>query len=139
MNVTRVKFLIAGVLLVGAVVFLVSAGLGAGKAYYMDVDEFLADKEYRDKRVRLQGTVAEEDLVTDADTATTTFQLLGKEGSLTVSYKGIPPDLFKAGGQVIVGGRMGDEDVFEATELITQCPSKYTDEYTEGDQQETPE
>jgi cytochrome c-type biogenesis protein CcmE len=47
--------------------------------------------------------------------------------SLKVSYSGgIVPDAFKEGGDVIVEGKYTSSGVFQATSLITKCPSKYT-------------
>ncbi len=57
------------------------------------------------------------------------FRLRDKNGTATVPvvYKGIVPDAFKAGGDIVVDGRYAN-GVFTAIPgtMITKCPSKYT-------------
>jgi cytochrome c-type biogenesis protein CcmE len=48
-------------------------------------------------------------------------------GSLPVVYKGMIPDIFGPGIQVVVEGRYVD-GTFQATSLLAKCPSKYTAE-----------
>ena len=142
MNPTRVKFLVAGLILAGAVGYLGYAGVMAGRASYLTVDDFLADAklgadakyQYRDaerqatRPVRLRGKAIEEGLVIDIETSTATFTMVGEKaegGGLPVVYKGVLPDLFKAGVEILVTGRMGKDGVFEADVVATKCPSKY--------------
>jgi len=65
----------------------------------------------------------------DAHGAGLRFRLRDRNGTATVPvvYKGIVPDAFKAGGDVVVDGRYAN-GVFTAIPgtLITKCPSKYT-------------
>ena len=59
----------------------------------------------------------------------------GQEGSLllwgwliaamAVRYHGTIPDLFKAGADVVVEGKMNAAGTFEADVLLTKCASKY--------------
>ena len=44
--------------------------------------------------------------------------------SIPVVYNGIKPDMFQAGRDVIVDGEFVN-GVFQASKLLTQCPSKY--------------
>lgn len=46
------------------------------------------------------------------------------EYSVRVVYRGIKPDMFAPGRDVILEGNFRD-GVFEASNLLTQCPSKY--------------
>jgi cytochrome c-type biogenesis protein CcmE len=61
------------------------------------------------------------------------FRLRDRTGSATVPvvYKGIVPDAFKAGGEIVVDGHYAN-GVFTAVPgtLITKCPSKYTPKKT---------
>jgi cytochrome c-type biogenesis protein CcmE len=57
------------------------------------------------------------------------FQLADKDNRsqiILVDYKGVVPDTFKPGVEVIVEGRMlPSQGVFNANSLLTKCPSKY--------------
>jgi cytochrome c-type biogenesis protein CcmE len=54
------------------------------------------------------------------------FRLRDRSGSksVPVSYRGSVPDLFKAGREVVVDGRLRG-GTFVADSLVTKCPSKY--------------
>ena len=40
-------------------------------------------------------------------------------------YRGIAPDTFTDSVDVVVGGRMGADGTFRATELLAKCASRY--------------
>jgi len=46
------------------------------------------------------------------------------EALLPVVYKGLKPDMFAAGRDVIIDGEFKDGTIY-ASNLLTQCPSKY--------------
>jgi cytochrome c-type biogenesis protein CcmE len=50
------------------------------------------------------------------------------QARLPVQYKGVKPDMFQTGVDVIVEGRLGADGVFAASVLMTSCPSKYQEE-----------
>ncbi len=47
---------------------------------------------------------------------------------ITIHYTGVKPDLLKDEAQAIVTGSLDAEGVFQATELLMKCPSKYESE-----------
>ena len=49
----------------------------------------------------------------------------GESPTVPIVYRGSVPDLFKAGRDVNVSGRLVGES-FHATAMTTKCPSKYT-------------
>ena len=44
---------------------------------------------------------------------------------LQVVYKGVKPDLLRNEAQAIMTGKVGDDGVFYANELLLKCPTKY--------------
>ena len=60
------------------------------------------------------------------------------DGSQTIPvvYRGIAPDTFTDSVDVVVGGRMGTDGTFHATELLAKCASRY--ENAPEKYQETP-
>ena len=60
------------------------------------------------------------------------FVLLGETSQIRIRYDGVVPDLFEVGGEVVVAGRKGNDGVFEATELMTKCASKYDEMKSKG-------
>ena len=125
MTVTHKKYLIGGLVLILAVGYLVYAGIKSGSSYYMQVDEFMADSKFHEHRVRLHGTVVEDNVSVEPENMKASFDLAGQKSRLHVIYHGVVPDLFKPGGDVVVEGRLGPDGVFKAEQLITKCASKY--------------
>jgi cytochrome c-type biogenesis protein CcmE len=49
-----------------------------------------------------------------------------------VIYRGIAPDTFTDGVDVVVEGRMGEDGTFHATTLLAKCASRYENAPGEG-------
>ena len=128
MSGTKTKMLIGGAVLIAAVAWLGISGVRAGASYYTDVDTFMTDPNFQSGPVRLHGKVAEKDLVIAPSNTAASFRLDGNSHSLPVSYRGVLPDLFKAGCEVVVSGRKDDKGVFQADKILTKCASKYVPE-----------
>lgn len=125
MTLARPKLIVAGVLLVGAVSYLAFAGARKGWVYTLSVDAYQTQPEYHQQRTRLCGKVAAEGLVCKPALLSATFTLCGKEKTIPVAYHGVIPDLFKAGGEVVVEGQENAAGVFESDVMLTKCASKY--------------
>jgi cytochrome c-type biogenesis protein CcmE len=73
----------------------------------------------------------------DAHGAGLHFRLRDVQGTATVPvvYRGSVPDLFRAGRDIVVGGRL-QNGVFVSTpgSMVTKCPSKYSPARTNGGQ-----
>lgn len=126
MSAIQKKLLLAGTVLVAAVSYLAYAGMKSGWVYFIDVDQFVTDAQYQTQRVRLHGKVADEGFSSEKLDAR--FVLLGKNNRLNVAYHGVIPDMFQAGRDVVVEGRLDPSGDFKADVLMTKCASKYEPE-----------
>ena len=134
----KARFLVASLLLVGAVAYLMYTGVRQSAVYYLTIEEFVAKKEaLANEGVRVAGRVTkgsvtkkmtpagEElnfrlgDFKTDGDGE-------GDMKGVAVYFVGITPDMFKAegGSDVIVEGKYRNGVVY-AQSVLTSCPSKY--------------
>lgn len=122
-------YIAALVLFLGGVGYLVASGVTKDSVYFLNVGEALATDASELKQARLFGNVAGEGIESVQPGPGVSFVLLDKEApgkTLRVSYRGAVPDTFKAGAEVIVeGGMDAASGVFQASTLITKCPSKY--------------
>jgi cytochrome c-type biogenesis protein CcmE len=127
MKPTHLKLAIAGLIVAGAISYLAVAGASSGGwVYFMDVDRFVADAQAQHSRVRLHGKVVDDDhFAVNGGSLTARFTLAGKTNSVPVCYRGAIPDMFKAGGEVVVEGKRDSSGVFQADVLMTKCASKY--------------
>jgi cytochrome c-type biogenesis protein CcmE len=123
MSPIKKKLLVACALLVVAVGYLAYAGMKTGWVYYMEVDKFLADTQVQSQRVRLHGKVDIDGFSVDKLDAS--FNLLGKSGKVAITYHGVIPEMFQAGRDVVVEGKLQPTGTFKADLLMTKCASKY--------------
>ena len=124
----RLKLLAAGITIAAAAVLLAIAGVREGWVYFLPVDQFLDRADYHTQRVRLHGKVGEQNLQVNRTNLAASFDLLGETRSLHVEYAGVIPDMFDAGRDVVVEGKVNVGGVFQADTLLTKCASKYESE-----------
>lgn len=145
------KFVIGGILILGAVVFLIWSSTAATSEYFLTIDELKAKgPEVVDRNLRVSGAVIGDTIKYDAQTLTLTFEvahvpgdqaMIKDEGGLAealhqavmdpsrsrmkIVYVGPMPDLLRHEAQAIVTGKLGEDGVFHADELLLKCPTKY--------------
>ncbi len=134
MNPKKIKFIVGSMLIVGAVAYLISAGISTTSQYFFTVDELMAQTvSYEGAGLKVKGNVVNGSINRDPDDyLKVRFAIEEKESNLQVVYKGITPDMFQDGGEVVVEGTLDKEGVFHANVLMTSCPSKYEAEKEAG-------
>ena len=127
MTSIRLKLLVAGIVLSGAFGYLAYAGMQKGWVYSVSVEQFARDVQLHGQRVRLHGKVATgERFDVSKSLLTASFDLTdGGGATLAVVYRGVIPDQFEAGRDVVVEGKRDAGGVFRADVLMTKCASKY--------------
>ena len=125
MSRTNRKILVAVVVFVLAGAYLAYNGARSSMAYYLTVGELL-DRvaTVREADVRLSGTVSDGTIARDPVAGTLAFQVTDGTRRLLVRYRGVVPDAFKDGAEVVVEGRF-DGQTFTAARLFAKCPSKF--------------
>jgi cytochrome c-type biogenesis protein CcmE len=123
----RRRFIVGAVLITAAVSYLVYAGIRTTSMYYFEMDEFLAAREaHAGEHLRVKGWVRQGSMRWDARTNELAFELARKDNTapVPVAYKGILPDMFSEGREVVVEGRY-QGGALSARQILTSCPSKY--------------
>jgi cytochrome c-type biogenesis protein CcmE len=126
----RIKVLLGGIVIVGALIWLGFVGFQESKAYYVTVDEYRSMQGTQDgKTLKLAGEV----IAGSIDRAKTQieFVLGNQDKTIRVRYVGkdIIPDTFKDGTKALVEGKAASDGVFQATHIEAKCASKYEAEY----------
>ena len=145
------KFVIGGILILGAVVFLIWTSTAASAEYFLTIDELNAKGSgVVEKNLRVSGAVIGDSIQYDAQSLTLSFEVahvpadnlaIESEGGLAevlhqavldpsrkrikVVYVGPRPDLLRNEAQAIMTGHMGADGVFYAEELLLKCPTRY--------------
>jgi cytochrome c-type biogenesis protein CcmE len=147
------KFFMGGALILAAVVYLIASSTAASAEYFMTVDELKADGDAAiGKSLRLSGAVIGDSIEYDPQTLTLSFDIAHVTGSnkeieaqgglaevlyvavndptrqrIRVVYVGPKPDLLRNEAQAILTGKLGEDGVFYAEELLLKCPTRYED------------
>jgi cytochrome c-type biogenesis protein CcmE len=123
---SSIKFIVAAVVIVGAVAWLAISGARDSKSYYVTITELQAmGNGAYSKNLRVAGNVAPGSISRSGPNAS--FTLLEQGKTLRVTYVGAepPPDTFKDDAQALAIGTYGRDGTFHATQLQAKCASKY--------------
>jgi len=77
------------------------------------------------KTFRVGGLVEQGSLKREDDGLTVRFVVTDLKHTLPVVYKGILPDLFKEGKGVVAQGRLGNDGIFRADEVLAKHDENY--------------
>ncbi len=125
----KLKFIVGSVVIVLVIGYLVYAGVRDTMVYYMTPTELLAKGEaIYGQGVRASGNIKDGSINWDPKALELEFILVDGKKSIPVHYQGVVPDTFKYGVEVVVEGKLVNEQLFEATMLLAKCPSKYEPE-----------
>ena len=145
------KFVIGGILILGAVIFLIWSSTAASVEYFLTIDELNAKGSgVMDKNLRVSGAVIGDSIQYDPQSLTLSFEVahvpadnlaIKSEGGLAeilhqavldpsrtrikVVYIGPKPDLLRNEAQAIMTGHLAADGVFYAEELLLKCPTRY--------------
>jgi cytochrome c-type biogenesis protein CcmE len=117
-------------------VLLVLAGVGAAAAlafrafdenlmYFYSPVQVVAGEAPQGRRFRLGGLVSPGSLTRTNGTMEVRFQVTDNQESVTVSYAGVLPDLFREGQGIIAYGVMQGDGTFVADEVLAKHDENY--------------
>lgn len=133
MNTAKMKLLVGGVLIAGGMTYLGYLSASQAGQYAIGVKDYVtAPARFQGKGLRLAGHTVKGSWQTDGRKHEFQVAEAGGPGAviaenapkIPVRFEGTMPDTFKEDMDVIVAGRM-DGETFVATEVMTQCASKY--------------
>lgn len=147
----RLKFIIGGLLIIGAIIYLIATATQSTAQYFLTIQEL---KERQStlvgKKVRISGAVVGETIQYNSPTLELKFTVANMPGDmkeidaqgglgvvlknavndpkaarLNVYYKGPKPDLMKGEAQAIMDGEIKADGTFVADTLLMKCPTRY--------------
>ncbi len=147
----RTKFIVGGILIVSAIVYLIVSSTQANAQYFLTIDEMLQrGSEVVGRDLRISGAVIGDTIQYDPQTLALTFEVASVPGDnaeieaqgglaavlhqavidpnrprVKVVYNDVKPDLLRNEAQAIITGKLGEDGIFYAEELLLKCPTKY--------------
>ena len=148
---SQMKFILGGLMIVAAVIYLIVSSTQTSAQYFMTIEELVNQGDtVLDRDLRVSGAVIGDSIDYDAQNLMLKFTVahvpgdnadLEDEGGLAkalhqavndpnrarieVIHEGVMPDLLQNEAQAIMTGRLGEDGVFYADELLLKCPTKY--------------
>lgn len=147
-------FIVAGLLIVAAVVYLIVSNTGTTAQYFLTVEELqtMGDKALN-RNMTVSGAVLGDTIDYDALAPRVTFTVAQVPGDpkevkrlgglaqvlhdatenpnlphLDIVYDSVKPDLLQNEAQAIVRGKLGEDGRFYADDLLLKCPTRYKKE-----------
>lgn len=148
---SRFKFIIGGLLIIAAIIYLIFSSTQASAQYFFTIEELLTKgQSVVGQDVRVSGAVIGDSIQYDPQTLELRFTVANVSGDnkeieaqgglavvlheavmdpnrarLDVLYIGPTPDLLRNEAQAIMTGHMGEDGIFYVDELLLKCPTKY--------------
>ena len=146
----KMKFILGGLLIVAAIIYLIASSTQANAQYFLTIHELNNKADVMGRDLRISGAVIGDSIQYDPQTLRLTFTVADIPGDnaeieaqgglaevlhqavidpnrprLVVVYNGPMPDLLRNEAQAIMTGKMGEDGIFYAEELLLKCPTKY--------------
>ena len=147
----RAKFIVGGLLVLAAVIYLIVSATQANAEFFLTVNEIESKGDSLVGRsLRISGAVIGDTIQFDPQTMNLSFEIAHVPGDnaaiemggglaavlhtavtdpsrarLIIIYNGPKPDLLRGEAQAIATGHLGEDGIFYADELLLKCPTKY--------------
>jgi cytochrome c-type biogenesis protein CcmE len=110
---------------VGAAASMALSALQSNLSYFFSPTQVAANEHPTDAVFRVGGLVVEDTLKRQEDGLTVRFDVTDNAATVPVSYTGILPDLFGEGQGVVAKGRIGQDGMFYAEEVLAKHDESY--------------
>jgi cytochrome c-type biogenesis protein CcmE len=125
----RSKFLIGGAVILAAAAYLMATSIRQTGVYYLTPTELShkisADPSFYETGVKVGARVVPGSIVRDQAGRSMTFSVTDGARVYPVTYRGLPPDTFTDGVDVVLEGRLAHNGTFRATTVLAKCASRY--------------
>jgi cytochrome c-type biogenesis protein CcmE len=125
----RTKFLIGATAVLASAGYLMASSISETGMYYVTPTELAtklaADPTLHGVGIKLGARVVPGSIKRQAGGREYAFLVTDGSREVPVHYRGIAPDTFTDGVDVVVEGRMGQDGTFRATTLLAKCASRY--------------
>ena len=118
-------FIIGGIAIIAAAVGLVLFALRNNVSLYFTPTQVFNKEAPQGRNFRIGGLVEVGSLKRENDGLTMHFTVTDTAKSMSVTYKGILPDLFKEGKGVVAQGKLQADNVFYAEEVLAKHDENY--------------
>ena len=121
----RFALVFAGLAALGIAAWLILSAFNKNLVFSFTPTQVYAGEAPHGRSFRIGGMVEKGTLVHQPDGLTWTFIVTDLHKTMPVSYRGILPDLFKEGKGVVAEGKLGNDNVFVAEQVLAKHDENY--------------
>jgi len=121
----RLLLILGALATLALITTFVFSALNENLAFFYAPVDVLAGKAPKDRMFRVGGLVKPDSLKREADGITVRFVVTDQVADIPVSYKKALPDLFSEGKGVVAQGRLGEDGIFIAQEVLAKHDENY--------------
>lgn len=121
----RIAFIVVGLVGLSVAAFLVASAFRNNLVFFFSPTQVAAKEAPINRTFRVGGLVEKGTVKRDNDGLTVRFTVTDTAASVPVVYKGILPDLFKEGRGCVAQGKIGEDGVFHADQVLAKHDENY--------------
>ena len=121
----RFMWVALGLCVVGVAVTLVLRAFNSNMVFFFTPSQVVDKQVPLDRTFRIGGLVSAGSVKRQPDGLTVTFDVTDTAKTIPVTYTGILPDLFKEGKGVVAQGKIGQDGIFRAAEVLAKHDENY--------------
>jgi len=121
----RLTLIVGGLAVLGLAAALVLSAFQQNLVFFFSPSQVANKEAPHGKAFRLGGMVEQGSLKRQSDGLTVSFNVTDTAKVIPVVYVGILPDLFKEGKGVVAQGKLGEDGVFRAHEVLAKHDENY--------------
>ena len=123
------KFAVGAVLIIASVGYLMASGIKQTGQYFLTPSELsrkvAVDPSFYNVGMKVGAHVVRGTVAKDVATQTLSFRISDGSATYPVTFHGLPPDTFNDSVEVVVEGRLKQDGVIYATNVLAKCGSRY--------------
>lgn len=121
----RIALIFAGLAILGVASALVLNAFQSNLVFFFTPTQVMAKEAPLNKNFRIGGMVEQGSLKRLPDGLTVEFRVTDTARTMPVVYQGILPDLFKEGKGVVAQGKLSEDGVFHANQVLAKHDENY--------------
>ncbi len=121
----KLAIITASVAALGVSAYLVLNAFQSNLVFFFSPTQVMAKEAPVGKSFRIGGLVEEGSIQREASGTTVRFSITDTSKTIQVVYTGILPDLFREGKGVVAQGKLGENGVFNADEVLAKHDENY--------------
>lgn len=121
----RTFFILGGLAAIGIATFFILKAFNQNLVFFYTPSQIASREAPVDKHFRIGGMVVKDSLIREPGGLQVHFMVTDMAQSVPVDYSGILPDLFKEGKGVVAEGKLNQQGVFIASQVLAKHDENY--------------